>query len=368
MWFSGLIPCLALSLAFALSAAADTLHLANGDRIQGRIVAEDAETLTVETAYAGVITIQRAAVAVVVPDADAGADGDTGTAPPEAGAEGGDDAGAARPRERDLWSGSLEAGLTLRTGNTDSLDVLGAAQFTRDAAWNKLTLKLGVQYGEVEREINARGYRGDAKWQVYPRERLFVYFRGSGERDDARKLDHRFTAGAGLGYDAVKRERAKLSIEGGAEYAWERWNPFTPAGRDRERAARHAAARDELAAWALGGLDRGGLGRANTLLATLRDPLGGARPRDENYTSLRIGLRYEQRLWKESTLSNELTLLPNLEDLSEFRATNELAFETPLSPRLALRVTLGSAYDSLAETTGADPWDNRLATGIRVKF
>lgn len=382
------LPILLLTALCTATACPETIHLQNGDRIQGTIAAQDAEVVTVETPYAGKITIQRASIARIeaaapategAPPAEAapaeGAPADPAApATPEAAAPEVAAGPTPEPTWKDRWNGFVEAGATYRSGNTDSLDARTSAQFIREMKRNKLTLKLAAQYGEVEDELNARGYKGEAKWQIYPRERFFVYTLGSGERDDARKLDYRFVAGAGVGYDFVKRERSKLSGELGGEYSWERWDPFTPAERDRERDGRRAAASSELSTL-LGGLatgatafDLNAVRSLRDIAGTLRDPLGDAQPRSEAYPSIRIGAHYEQKLWKTSTLTDDLALLPNLEDWSEFRMTNEVAMTTPLSKRLALRVSLQTQYDSLAEQTGGDPWDNTLVTGLRFEF
>jgi putative salt-induced outer membrane protein YdiY len=356
--------------------SAETIHLQNGDRIQGKVTAQDGGTVTLETPYAGVITIQRAAIlSIDAPEAGAATPVALEAAvPPEGDPAAAVTEEAAVPTWRDRWTGSVEAGATYRSGNTDSLDARTTAQFIREMKRNKLTLKLGAQYGEVEDSLNARGYKGEAKWQVYPRERFFVYTLGSGERDDARKLDYRFVAGTGVGYDFVKRERSTLSGEIGGEYSWERWDPFTPAERDQEKETRRAAATGQLTTL-LGGLGAGttpldlaALQSLRAITRTLRDPFADAQPRSEAYPSIRIGAHYEQKLGKASTLTDDLALLPNLEDFSEFRMTNEVALITPLSKRLALKVSLQTQYDSLAEQTGGEPWDNTLVTGLRFEF
>lgn len=364
-------------------AHAETIHLQNGDQIQGAITAQDEQKVVVETPYAGSIQIQRAAIVSIeapseaAPPADAAALGTPEAVTPEAAAAPDEAVPAAPPAEakwRDRWNGFLEAGATYRSGNTDSLDARTSAQFIREMKRNKLTLKLAAQYGEVESEINARGYKGEAKWQVYPRERFFVYTLGSGERDDARKLNYRLMAGAGVGYEFVKRERSKLSGELGGEYSWERWDPYTPAERDAAKASARSAATGELTTL-VGGLATGSTPFDGTALKsiwdlgrTIRNPLADASPRSEAYPSLRIGAHYEQKLGTASTLTDDLAILPNLEDFTEFRMTNEVATNTPLSKRLSLRVSLQTQYDSLAEQTGGDPWDNTLITGLRFEF
>lgn len=104
------------------------------------------------------------------------------------------------------------------------------------------------------------------------------------------------------------------------------------------------------------------------ILARIRNPLGDYARQTEQYPNLQIGVRFSRNLFKESVLSEELTLLPNLEDMGEFRALSLLALTTPLSESISVRTSLKSEYDSLADQKAVEEWDHLFMTEIRYSF
>ncbi len=61
-------------------------------------------------------------------------------------------------------------------------------------------------------------------------------------------------------------------------------------------------------------------------------------------------------------------MMPNLEQLGEFRALSELVFSTPITEALSLRTSLKTEYDSLARSKNLTPWDHTLMTQLRYAF
>jgi hypothetical protein len=119
---------------------------------------------------------------------------------------------------------------------------------------------------------------------------------------------------------------------------------------------------------AAGGLSLSGLERATGLLLDAVSPLRNAETRDFDDLSLRLSAAYTEKLFRASKLSETLVLYPNLSRSGEFRAVSELLFTTPLSEALLLKVSLRTEYDSLADESGVDAWDNTLLTGLRYAF
>ena len=87
----------------------------------------------------------------------------------------------------------------------------------------------------------------------------------------------------------------------------------------------------------------------------------------EDHLYLRFGAAYEQKLFKSSTLSERLTLLPQSDDLGEYRAVSDLAVDTPLSDRLSLRLSLLTQYDSDAGAD-TDQFTNTFISALRYSF
>lgn len=282
-----------------------------------------------------------------------------------------EDEAPARPKR---WSGSVESGLTMRRGNTDTLDFVLRTAAARKQERHTLDLRFETAYGKVEEVINTRRYLGEARWRVYPRERLYLYVLSGLERDDGRKLDLRWNAALGAGYDFIESERRSLSADIGLDYAHTRWRAFTPQGRTDARNQRRGVAEAALRAnlLALDGDFAPGLAWFRDTLGLyrdFRDPLRGVDARrSDGAVSLRASAVFEQALFERAQLTEKLVLYPSLEDLGEFRAVSELAFTTPLSDSLGLAVTLKTEYDSLARRGGVNRWDNTLITSLRYTF
>jgi len=392
------------ALLLVLSASAeDVVHMTNGDRLTGEIQRLHDGSLLLDTPYAGTITLDWASVAnvetatpVVLELADAPAvagrlrpDADRQGIETDAGWREVDlasvtavtsEAAAAEAAEEvpeataNPWSGSATAGLTLRSGNTDTLDIAMAIEAKRERERDTLTLGLSGAYGKAEDVLNTRRHTLDAKWQYYPHERLYIFGQGLEEQDDGRKLDLRVRATAGLGYDFIDTERTHFSGDLGLSHTWEDWAAYTPAERDAARTSVRDAGSARLRTLALGLGD----GSVTPTLQTLRDvaiavldirsPLRGAETRSEQFMNLQLGLYFEQKLFEHSVLTEEFVAHPSLEDFGEVQLSSQLAFVTPLRERLDLRIALESAYDSTADESDVDAWDQTFITGLRYGF
>jgi putative salt-induced outer membrane protein YdiY len=387
-------------LLIAAAAAADTLILANGDRISGTLRALDPAAATIATDYAGELTIQRDAIAGLATDSavyvlftdgeewhgrlgydEQGlfVDTDEGafaidladveavarqslTAPPPP-----PPAPAGEP-----WTGSVSAGMTLRSGGTDTLDA--ALEVSAVRKWTDRTLTLSAlgSYGEVESEATARRLKGAAKLQLYPRDRLYYFIAAGAEHDAGRALDLRLNASGGIGYDFITGETRSLSAEIGLDVAWERQQAFNlvQERQERERIRRRNLDRLEAFLRTL----RSGLGPITLEdiadgLAILEDTLRGFENEtdEEDFLNLYLSARYEQQVFEQSRVTNALTLYPQLDDVGEVRAFNELAFTTPLSEQLSLKLSLNSEYDT-DPPNEQNEWDHTFISALRYTW
>jgi putative salt-induced outer membrane protein YdiY len=371
--------------------SADTVLLHNGDRLTGTVSSVDADVLVLQTYFADEISIKRDAIQSVTTDEarDVKIDEDTLTGRlvesdgdqvvvtddgPEPIALPDVIALTVPGTEEETgpsWSGFADAGMTMRSGNTDTIDMLLNAEATRATERTKFILRALSAYGEADDTINTRRYRGEARLQIYPRDRLFVYGLTSAERDDGRKLDWRYIVGSGVGYDWIVNDKRSLTTEAGLEYTWEEWNPFTPSERDDAKNAARTAARASL----VSSIDELEDGLTPELLRdilrdiqTLVDPLSEFDTREEDFLTARLAARYEETFFDKVTLNEHFILLPNLDDSGEYRMTNELGVTTPLTKSLGLRISLHSEYDSTADESDVDEWDHTLITGLRYEF
>lgn len=388
------------ALFFSAPGYCDVVQMNNGDRISGYVTLVSEEKLTILTEYAGEITLSMDAVfsietdearVVVLSDESIV----EGVLIMEEGQPGIGTAETWRPlpatsiialaKDQETltalmapapprrWTGTVDAGVALRSGNTDTTDLKFSVALNR--AGDRDTLKMGFTsaYGAADGTINTRRYAGNFRWQYYMRERLYLYTLGLAERDDGRKLDLRLQGGGGFGYELVKRDRTTLAADIGLTYTHERWMPFTPWERDKRRDETRLNAYNRLYQTITRIGEEGfsledSVPRIREVLADIRNPLRDYVRRTEDYMNLRIGVHFTQTLFKTSKLSEELTLMPNLEQLGEFRALSELAITTPVTDAISLRTSLKTEYDSLARRKEIDAWDHTLMTEFRYSF
>ncbi len=377
---------LLLACTVALGAAADQVVMRNGDVLSGTVTRIDAQTVQLESPYAGSLALPRAEVERVETDAPLFVEDASGEVAPVRIGEAGlalESVAAAAPDAETLqpppapapaeeapraWEAAFESGATLRSGQTDTFDATAAltASWTREPY--KLSLRLRAAYGEVDDVLNTRRYFGEVRADRSFSERFYVYALTAAEQDDSRRLDLRLNAGVGLGYTIIDSEVRTWRFEAGLDVAREEYAAFTPAERDAERAARRAAAIAQLRTLLT---SMPTLDDADVLLtaaADIRDPLRGERGREEDLLNLRVATHYEQQLFTSATLTNSLVVFPSLDQTGEFRAVNEFALTNPLSERLELRLSLLSEYSTLADQGDGEPWDNTLTTGLRYTF
>ena len=272
------------------------------------------------------------------------------------------------------WHGTFDAGTSLQSGYTDTLESHFGLTLTRKRVKDTLTLDLSGGYGEVNSEVNTRRVKGGVKWQYYPWEDTYVFGRTALEHDPTRKLELRYEAGVGIGHDMVKTERRTLSLELGGDYAHERWNAYSI--KDFEQAKRDAR---DAADGALRTYFAGLLGRPLQTW-TLEDAIGGLQRtsdalspgieqviRSEDHIYLHLEGNFRQVLFTKSVFSERLTVLPSITDFGEYRVASELAFDTPLSEQLGFRLALKTEYES-DTGDGDDELTNALTSSLRYAF
>jgi putative salt-induced outer membrane protein YdiY len=388
--------CLGL-LLLALSAHGDTLWLNNGDRLSGELVVVRDGVATLKTSYAGELRIPVGEIKhmetgdpivlrtvdetdiegkLVLQESVQGMDvaGEWQALPVENIAALAPEKKKLPPRHPKRWHGELGLGSALRSGNTNTTDARFDASATRQGKRNQLQLGFDAAYGEAEEVLNTRRFAGTLTWRYDLNNRLYLLASLKGERDDGRKLDLRVEGGPGLGYTFLPGPKRTLRADLSLLYTHEEWAPFTPREKDAQKNIRRIAALTNIQQWStnLGaGLATFDLAGVQSLTGWLMDwlyPLRDELQVTEDFTSARVGAHYAQDIFKSSRVTDDLALLPNLEQWGAFRMTNRLGLETPLSDQLQLRLELNSEYDSLAPEKEVEAWDHALNASLRYRF
>jgi hypothetical protein len=121
-------------------------------------------------------------------------------------------------REFDRWSGDLSLGATLRSGNTDQIELSAITWIRRETTRSRLRLDYQGDYGEVNNELATNTHRLSGRLDLYMTRNFYItplsfeYY-----RDPLSNIDRRITPGALVGYH-VFRGRFDLSLELGLAY------------------------------------------------------------------------------------------------------------------------------------------------------
>jgi putative salt-induced outer membrane protein YdiY len=397
--------------AFPKTAAADSLFLKNGDRLSGVLQSIAEGKVLFSTEYTGELAVSLDALCTIQTDSPIAwllDDGTIETArlaviqerraefpqenvvdlervlaashephalllPPPAEGIPPLDAAEEKPK---LWTGAVDAGLSLRSGETDTLDAHTGIEAVRKTERRILTLGLNGAYGEVDSEVNTRRLNVYGKLQYYPKERFYLFGHSAATHDPGTRLELRVEIGGGPGWDVVKNDLRTLSLELGLDYTLEYWNRYSIRELEDAKSTVRAAARNDLYGytrrllqkpldtWASGDIVTAFELGAKALVADV-----GQETTEDSHVNARLVLAYTQKLFTNSTLSETLVLLPDVDDPSEYRVTSDLAFDTPLSEQLNLRINLKTDYDSqVAAGESECQFENTLITSLRYQF
>ncbi len=344
---------LILITALTAAASADVITLVNGDRITGTIVKADVAALTMKTKAMGDVTIAAAEIAAIQSDqplylglsdgqtvaGTVSTDGDKlQVTTKETGSVTLSRAAVATIRNEaeqafylaeaeryrnpgllDLWSGFADAGLSLASGNTDTLTFTLGANAVRETRRDKTSLYVGSLYGrsEVDGEslTTAKAIRGGARYDIFLSDRFSVFGITDLEYDAFQQLDLRLVLGGGAGYYLVKNDVTQFQVFGG-----------------------------------------GNLNKEYFFV----DP-------DRTTGELMVGQNYATKLAGRFGFTESFVVFPNLSETGEYRFVFSASAVTTLNKWLDWHLTLADRYNSYP-AAGAECNDVLLTTGVRFNF
>lgn len=126
-------------------------------------------------------------------------------------------------RERNYWSGKLSLGLTLRNGNTESVEYNAQAHLQRRTPATRLSLDYIGNVSSADGVESANNNRVNSEFDLWLSRRFYLilpfveYY-----ADPFQNLAHRVTLGAGVGYDLIDRPNLEWNITAGPAFqqAW----------------------------------------------------------------------------------------------------------------------------------------------------
>jgi putative salt-induced outer membrane protein YdiY len=221
---------------------------------------------------------------------------------------------AAAPKEPPKWERSASLGVTVTSGNTDTLLFTGNVVGTRKWDQNELALGADFTYGEVDSKKNTDSQHGFAQYNRLFTERWYGYGRVDALRDAVADVDYRFTLGPGIGYYFIKNEKTLLRLEGGPSYILEK--------------------------------------------------VGG---REDDYLALRIGERFEHKFSATTRIWQSFEFLPQVDDFKNFIMVGEIGVGAALTKTLELRAIIQDTYDNVPAANRKKN-DVKLVSAVAYKF
>ena len=109
-------------------------------------------------------------------------------------------------RELNLWSGRASLGLGLRSGNTESSDIVGSASLAREGTNTRAEIDYSGVYGSVNKVKNTNNHRGSMTLDYLLTPDFFLT-PGTFEvfTDEFQNISYRLTPTVGIGYFLVRQ-------------------------------------------------------------------------------------------------------------------------------------------------------------------
>ncbi len=346
----GLCVCLLLAVP---SANADTVVLKNGDRLTGTAIKLEGGKLSLKTAYADVIAIsfdQVESLSVEQPMILTRATGlasfskmertDSGlvftsskgsatlapatvttmrTADDEKAYE-----ASLHPNWGHAWTGAANVSLALARGNADTSTFGAGVSAVRTTPGDKTSLDLSTIYStnaNATPSTSAKETDGGARYDRNVGPRIFFFGTGDFSTNALQNLDLRSIVGGGIGYHALKVPRQTLDLSAGLVWTHEHYSPLIAGGA-----------------------------------ATIN-----------SFAALDVGEQYALKFGKNSSLTEQAFVYPNMSDTSRYQLAAGSTFSTKLASILSWQTSFTDQYTSFPPAGKLDN-DLILTTGLGIAF
>lgn len=355
--------CLCTAGAFA-----DQVTLKNGDRLTGTIVKTDdkEETLLIKTDLAGDVSVKWEAITAIVSTQPlhlelkdgqmivgtvATVDGAFDVATKTTG-----EVKAAKesvtyvrndaeqkahddevyrlqhPKLTDFWSGVVDTGLSVTSGNSSTINYTLAAKAARVTTRDKISAFATAVYGKNNgvdpSQTIAHEIRGGVRGDLNISERMFAFGFTDFGYNALQHLDLQNVIGGGAGYHAIKSARTTFDIFGGGAYNQEYFAAYT--------------------------------------LPTTPTPTSFPAFSRKN-GEIVIGESFDSKITSRTTVGESFSFYPDLSNMGNYRYAFNSNISTKLKNWLGWQVTFNDNYIS-NPPTGLKGNDLLFATGLRLTF
>jgi len=224
-----IILCLLL-LSFVIVARADEIKLSNGDRITGKIKETSEQTVTIETDYAGSLTIRRSAISSInsnnLTNAGITERQSVKSQTRKTNSESENNSVFSGPAFGLFagWEGNGSVGFNYSSGNSNNSTLATGIRAVKKAGGETLSFYARSLWtstrsrGRTSTIQNA--YWGGIRFDQNIGSNLFSFISFDFERDRPKKLSFRSVPGAGIGRHILRKQHSEIDIIAGG--AWNR--------------------------------------------------------------------------------------------------------------------------------------------------
>lgn len=124
-------------------------------------------------------------------------------------------------------TGSTSFGLTVTEGNSETLSLNFGGKITYRSAYHTWALSAGVLRTRDGDELKANRGNAALRYDYEPSERVFVTSQFAASYNQPAGIERRFAPGLGLGYDILRDDLSRLSIDAGFNWVGERFSDDT---------------------------------------------------------------------------------------------------------------------------------------------
>lgn len=224
------------------------------------------------------------------------------------------DAAPATEPAKNPWEKSAALGLTLTSGNSDT--ILFTANALAAKKWSSYELSLGADgsYGESDDVKNAETLHGFGQLNYLFADRFFGYVRADALHDGIADVEYRVTLSPGVGYYIIKEKMTQLSVEAGPGFVMEK--------------------------------------------------LGN---KEKQYVTLRFAERFEHKFSDRARVWQSVEYLPQVDRFSNYIINAELGVEASLTEKIKLRAFAQDTYKN-EPAPGREQNDLKLVTALAFTF
>ena len=200
--------CVPLALPLlALAAHADTLQLAHGDRLQGRLVAREAGSIRWESPILGLVIVSDSQ-ATVLPDSPAlPPQGNLVLATAPAAPAKPIAKQSAKPRSKT----TIESGVSLQSGRSDRADINLRFESTYERRRNTFRTQAKYLYSKADGAVTTDRTEAAFRWRREIDRHWFGQTNTSYLSAKVKGIDHNFEQNISLGYRLIKTERTQAA-------------------------------------------------------------------------------------------------------------------------------------------------------------